>query len=144
MRHILLATDGSNCAGRACSVAAEYVKALGGKLSILTVGGHFSLSRQEMEQLGRAEGSIGDALDVQSDEILLHTEQQARRIGASDIQGLTGWGDPAEVIIETAQRLHADTVVMGRRGRGQLAGLLLGSVSQKVVCHAPCVVILVP
>jgi nucleotide-binding universal stress UspA family protein len=144
MRHILLATDGSSGSYRACDVAAELATAVGGKLSIMTVGGHTSLSKQEMEQLGRAEGNIGDALDARSDEILSHAERKARSAGVSDVQSEVGWGDPAEVIIATAQRLGADTIVMGRRGQGQLAGLLLGSVSQKVVCHAPCIVILVP
>lgn len=144
MRHILFAADGSSGANRACDVAVQIAKATGGKLSIITVGGNFSLSKHEVEQLGRAEGSLGDALDAKSDEILLQAEHKARSAGVSDVQSEVGWGDPAEVIITAAQRLGADTIVIGRRGRGQLAGLILGSVSQKVVCHAPCIVILVP
>jgi len=57
---------------------------------------------------------------------------------------LGGALDPAEAIIEAARREHADAIIVGRRGRGQLAGLLLGSVSQKVVSLAPCTVIVVP
>jgi len=55
-----------------------------------------------------------------------------------------GEGDPAKVLIETVEREHADAIVIGRRGRGQLTGLLLGSVSQKLSCLAPCMVIVVP
>lgn len=143
MRHILLATDGSSGADRACEVAAEFAKATGGKLSILTVGGN--LSRHEMEELSRLAGrKIGEALDTLSEQVLMDAEQRARRAGVSEVHCHAGWGDPAEVILETAQRLHADTIVVGRRGRGRLAGLLLGSVSQKIATLAPCVVILVP
>ena len=57
---------------------------------------------------------------------------------------MTGGGDPAKVLIETVEREHADAIVVGRRGRGRLEGLLLGSVSQKLSCLAPCMVIVVP
>ena len=142
MRHILLATDGSSGAERAVDVAAEFANAMGGKLSVITVSGN--LSGDEARQLSRTEGSIGDVLDALSDKILVQAVNRAHRAGVSDVQRHTGWGDPAEVIIETAQHINADTIVLGRRGRGRLVGLLLGSVSQKVASVAPCVVILVP
>jgi len=52
-------------------------------------------------------------------------------------------GDPASAILEVATVRKSDVIVMGSRGLGRLAGLLLGSTSQKVVRHAPCPVLIV-
>lgn len=52
-------------------------------------------------------------------------------------------GTPAESILMAAKKFDIDLIVMGTRGLGQLAGLLLGSQSQKVVAHADCPVLLV-
>jgi len=142
MQHILVATDGSTGADRAVELAAELAKALDGKLSIVTVGGN--LSGEETRQLVRAEGNIGEALEAISGQILLEASERARRIGVPNLQVQTSWGDAAEAIIEIARREGVNMIVLGRRGRGRLAGLLLGSVSQKVVGLAPCTVVVVP
>ncbi|MBI5838906.1 MAG: universal stress protein [Chloroflexi bacterium] len=52
-------------------------------------------------------------------------------------------GDSAEAIINIAETRQSDVIVMGSRGLGMLAGLVLGSTSQKVVSHAPCPVLIV-
>ena len=66
---------------------------------------------------------------------------QAEGKGAGKIASLISRGDPAEEIIGVAQREKADLVVVGSRGHGRLAGLLLGSVAQKVMAHASCPVL---
>ncbi len=52
-------------------------------------------------------------------------------------------GDPASAILEVAKIRGSDVIILGSRGLGRLAGLLLGSTSQKVVSHAPCPVLIV-
>jgi nucleotide-binding universal stress UspA family protein len=52
-------------------------------------------------------------------------------------------GSPAEEIIKVATIRETDLIIMGSRGRGMLAGLLLGSQSQKVISHAPCPVLVI-
>jgi nucleotide-binding universal stress UspA family protein len=53
-------------------------------------------------------------------------------------------GDPAEEIVAAAEALAADSIVMGQRGLGALASLILGSVSSQVARHAKVPVTLVP
>jgi len=144
MQKILLATDGSIGADRAAAVAADLSKALGASLTVLTVGGNPNLSREDTQRLYRAEGAIGEILDDLSKQVLAQAVERIRQRGVAEAGTQAGWGDPAEVVIDTAREMQTDYVVMGRRGRGRLAGLLLGSVSQKVATLAPCVVVLVP
>jgi nucleotide-binding universal stress UspA family protein len=138
----MVATDGSEGANRAVDAVAELAKAFGGELLIVTVGEN--LSSEEMRQLERAEGNIGDALDVLSKQILAAAKNRAERLGIDNVQLRPAWGDPAQSIIEIAAREATDALVVGQRGRGQLAGLLLGSVSQKIASLAPCTVVIVP
>ena len=142
MRNIVVATDGSGDASRAVDVAAELTKAFGGKLFIVTVAG--DLSGQEMRELARAQQNFGEALEDRSMQVLVAAETCAQRFGITNIQLQIGWGDPAKSIMEIAAREVADAIVLGRRGRGRLAGLPLGSVCQKIVSLALCSVIVVP
>jgi len=52
-------------------------------------------------------------------------------------------GDPYEKLIEIARSLTPDLIVMSTHGRGGVAHLVMGSVAEKVVRHAPCPVLVV-
>ena len=142
MRHIMVATDGSSGADRAVDVAAELAKAVAGDLLIATVAD--SQLAEDARGLARVEGNIGDVLEALTAKTLKGAEARARRIGVSRIELRTGAGDVAQSLIDIAAGSSVEMIVLGRRGRGQLAGLLLGSVSQKLVSLAPCAVVVVP
>lgn len=50
-------------------------------------------------------------------------------------------GEPSEVIVAEAERGRHDLIVMGSRGRSDLAGMLMGSTAHKVLQAAPCPVL---
>lgn len=53
-------------------------------------------------------------------------------------------GDPATVIVETAEKLHVDAIVMSTHGRSGLSRWLFGSVTQKVLAASCCPVFVIP
>jgi nucleotide-binding universal stress UspA family protein len=65
------------------------------------------------------------------------------RLGASgtSVEGLVLRGRAASEIIDAARDFRADLVIVGSRGHGSIASLLLGSVSSEVVDHASCPVL---
>jgi nucleotide-binding universal stress UspA family protein len=60
---------------------------------------------------------------------------------AVDVRTSIEEGNPAEVLIRRSE--ECDLVVVGSRGHGGFAGILLGSVSQHLVAHAHCPVVVV-
>ena len=142
MRRIIVATDGSSGANRAVDTAATLARTSGADLVILTIGGN--ITGAELRELAGASGDLSKILQEAANKVLGQARKRALRIGVRTVKLQTGWGDPAETIIDTVRRGKADMLVVGRRGRGRLSGLLLGSVSQKLATLAPCVVVIVP
>jgi nucleotide-binding universal stress UspA family protein len=142
MQRIIVATDGSPGANRAVDTAVTIAKVSGYELVILTVGGN--VTSAELRRLASAEGDLTKALKSAADMILSRARRRARRGGVSAVRTLSGWGDPAEAIIDAVKREKADILVVGRRGQSRLSRLLLGSVSQKLASLAPCKVVIVP
>ena len=144
MKRILVATDGSPDASRAVDTAAKLAAAMGADLVIVTVGG--DVSGRELRRLAATGGNLSATLEEAAMRILAQAEKRAARLGISKPKLSSEWGEPAEAIIGAIRREKADVAVAGRRGRGRgrLARLLLGSVSQKMASLAPCTVIVVP
>ena len=88
-------------------------------------------------------GALAAAAEkVLSDSLAQVTDgQQAGRPPAEVVPRVVQ-GHPAQVLLEAAR--GAQLLVVGSRGHGTLAGVLLGSVSQHCVHHAPCPVLVVP
>lgn len=88
----------------------------------------------EAAHLKEAEGFVAEAV-----------EQLRKLLTAADIKITTRTllGDPDKEIIEIAREWNADLIVVGSHGRGFWERMLLGSVSDSIVHHAPCSVLVV-
>jgi nucleotide-binding universal stress UspA family protein len=88
--------------------------------------------------------TVREVLDADCEFRLARARALTEKCCPLGVETIREVGDPAEQIVELAKRLQPYALVIGRRGRGRLEGLLLGSVSQKVVSLAPCPVMVVP
>ena len=134
---VLVATDLSSHAEDALALVAGLAMPAGSAVRIVHVVEPFpainALAPAEMLTLA-AEGER---------EIMTELDRKAAmfRERAFVVQTALVIGRPADMIVDEAQRFHADLVVMGSRGRRRVAATLLGSVSAEVVDRAPCPVL---
>jgi len=147
MERIIAAVDGSTSSLKAVAVAADLASKYGAELILLTVTPELSASlTAELATYIRQEQidvPVSEPASPWAENILADARLRAQANGAGRISTCFSSGDAAEEIIVQAKGRRADLIVVGSRGHGRLAGLLLGSVAQKVVTHAPCPVLVV-
>lgn len=86
-----------------------------------------------------------DAKDEQeAKDDLARLKRKVEAAGVDCTTALRFASDPYKAIVEEARDMHADIIVMGRRGRRGLARLMLGDATAKVMGYAPCPVMVVP
>ena len=135
---ILLAVDGSDHALHAARTAADLARMVNVKEFRIVVAYDPIPS-----YLG--EPNLQYAIDARMEESQVILQKAAEAVGKlpCEIHTEVLQGSPAQAVIEVATTRKSDIIVMGSRGLGTLAGLLLGSTSQKVVAHAPCPVLVI-
>ncbi len=135
---ILLAVDGSEHALHAARTAAELARTMKpSEFRIVVSYDTIPMYLGEPNMQYAIDGRKSDA-----EEILNTAVKEVGSIPC-EIHTEIIEGDSAEAIIDVAITRGSNVIVMGSRGLGRLAGLLLGSTSQKVVAHAPCPVLIV-
>ena len=145
MTCILVATDGSESAERAVDYAANLAKLLNASLLIVNVIGGYGLPDSLFSRFTHAQQTwMRELLESLSAQMLTKARDRARTLGVASIQLESRTGDVAQTIADIAEEKDADVVVVGKRGHGHVAGLLLGSISQKLVSLAPRPVTVVP
>ena len=147
MQRILAAVDGSMPSLRAVAFAADLASKYSAELIILTVGPELSLKlTSELETYfcqEHIDAPLNEWRSADAESMLAGARLEAEAQGAKQIFTQSSIGDAAEEIIGVAKNKKADLIVVGSRGLGRLAGLLLGSVAQKVLAHAACPVLIV-
>ena len=138
---ILLATDGSGEAELAAKTAVELAAEGDTELHVVTVGPEYP-----MYMLPDSTGRFQEMFEQDK----LHTkgvlDAQVRKIEAAGgrvEKAHQRLGVPDKEILDLADDLDADMIVVGSRGLGGLRRALMGSVSGSVVRHAHCPVLVV-
>jgi nucleotide-binding universal stress UspA family protein len=147
VHRILVPTDLSAFSEQVLDYALELARPLGASIRIF----HSAVQPDyEVPYLvspgmrGAAAAMIAKAAEV-SDHIRTELESicQRKYIFGVSIEYRMVDGRPAESIVDQAQEMHADLIVMGSRSRPGVRHLLLGSVAEKVLRTAPCPVLIV-
>lgn len=139
---ILVGVDGSELSEKALEAASDLAIRTEAHLHIV----HASNYRRSMDMMmvGTAVIDIPKSeFEAHNREILKKAVSKAGSLGVSSIESHLISYDPGRAVIDVADEIGADLIVLGSHGHNDLAGLLFGSVTHNVCNHtkATCLVV---
>lgn len=133
--HIVVGIDGSDHSVSAYRCALDEARRRRCELTAVfawetpMIGIPGAFDRDELERA--AQQFLAEQLDAQT----THTD-------GVTVHRMVAQGDPSASLLEACRQTRAQMLVLGSRGRGGFAGLLLGSVGQQCAANAPCPVLI--
>ncbi|MBF7084520.1 universal stress protein [Desulfallas sp. Bu1-1] len=144
-KKILLPVDGSLGSSLAVEYCLELLQNISAhKVTLMNITEMPSQLQSYSGKMGRVYNQIKEQLEVHGEEIL---RKEAARFTEKKLPVIVEtklvWGDPPYSIVREAREGGYDLIIMGSRGLSGLESFLLGSISNHVVQHAECTVIIV-
>jgi nucleotide-binding universal stress UspA family protein len=138
MKHVLLAIDRGAPSWEATRLAVHLAPKLKSSVTVLTLLVPETRKRDAAEQHRREHEAASELVDDVVKELVVARVKANGEVRSCKRREVAG------EILGTATRVGADLILMGSRARGELTGLLLGSVSHEVAMGALCAVVIVP
>jgi nucleotide-binding universal stress UspA family protein len=135
-KKILIAVDSGPIAARAFDLGMGLAKEVGAELGLITVVDSIRLA--------------APSVDAAALQLLPLAREEARQLldkmvakSGGQAKAFQSEGAPGDEIVAAAKSFGADLIVIGSHGRGGIGRVLMGSVAEAVMRHAPCPVLVV-
>jgi nucleotide-binding universal stress UspA family protein len=134
-KKILIATDGSRYSDLAAERAIDFAKSYGGSLAAVSV----------VDVPSEFYAEAPEAVDnlIKSAKGFAAAVKEKAEIHSIPVSTFVGEGEAFGVITKVAGKENIDVIIMGSHGRTGLKRLLMGSVTEKVIGHAACPVLVI-
>ena len=139
LRRILVPTDLSDFAALALRYAAMIRERAGSQLTLL----YADETYLPVDLLEAPLGFYLESAPKSREKLQAKFDEYAKAQIGGKFETIVVQDSPARAILNTAQSMHPDLIIMGTHGRSGLVHVLLGSVSERVVRKAPCPVLTV-
>lgn len=140
MGDIVVGVDGSESSLSALEWAATEAKLRTARLRIVTAW-HVPVVAYGAPGFVPVAPSLRESVREEAERVAEHAVERAGEAGIEQVEHLVREGQAADVLTDAAN--GAGLLVVGSRGHGGFAALLLGSVSQQCAHHAPCPIVIV-
>jgi nucleotide-binding universal stress UspA family protein len=137
MKKILIAHDGSKSSEKALKKGLRIAETFNATVTVLSVIPELYLT--ELMEMDRAR--ILETMTKETKEMM--EKIKAKTGHMKSLKTVIKQGDPADEILNAAEKMKADVIITGSHGRHGAQRFLLGSVSSKIVDHAECDVLVV-
>ena len=135
-KHILIPTDGSELSLKAILYGVRLAKESGAKVTGLTVAEPYRAATMDTVFIPIDEGDFEEQSRVLSEKAMEQVKMAAQAAGVPCESVREVHDQPYRAIIDAAQALGCDLIVMASHGRRGISALLLGSETAKVLTHS--------
>jgi nucleotide-binding universal stress UspA family protein len=135
-KNILIATDGSKLAGKAVEHGIALAKAIGAKITVLTVTVPFHVFTMDPEVVEEIPEQYNKRMKENVAKVLPAIAAAAKAAGVTCETMVVEHEHPYKAIIDTAKSKGCDLITMSSHGRRGMSAIVLGSETVKVLTHS--------